>query len=646
MFKRILIFATLTLFAVHFTYGSDYEKVQVQLDNLLADGSKLGETIDSALDAYVLGYNKSANSKISPKRLALMKEAFKGVARAYAEIRGSWRGQMSQEQILQHIANILRNRNLLISLMLSEGDREKLMIRLFLYTDIQNNPELIYDAVPIDGQLKLANSADEIKIDKITMMFDRGISGNQNRAIDAGEDIGLRIYVKNSGKTDFVNVSGFLATDDEFATIEADKTVYGKILGGQTTRPKKPYLLRIGRKCPDGHKIPFKLSIRSDNLGELGASFFITIYNVGPMTFSNLSLKSEVPGVKNSISDLDENIKFHLDITNAGSPPLFDINAALNCDASFVNIPQSTLKYERIDGNKSTISMVKAAFDVHIDKTAVNTNRIPFILFANGICHEVKYSWTEPFIVDLSQGIVEGQIEHQTASDEIIEVEEMVLIPAGAFLMGNNEKYYHERPVHPVYMDAFMIDKYEVTMGQYKKFAQATGRSLPDWVKRLAPTDLHPAVGLSWEDANAYAKWAGKRLPTEAEWEKAARGGLVGKTYPWGDEPPDERCNYGKKYNRLLPVGSFAPNGYGLYDMAGNAWEWCADWHSENYYKLSPKSNPKGPESGINRVLRGGSWSSDEDKLRCSARSEEIPTFRNHNFGFRCAKDVSQERKR
>ena len=656
MFNRILAFIMLILFAVNFAYGSDYEKVQRQLDKLSKGESKLNETIDYALDTYTLSYNKTATTNISPERLALMKETFKRVARAYAQIRS---GQMSQEQILRRIVGILQNRSLLVALMLGKDKRESLMIKLFIYADMQNNPELMYDEVTIDRQLKVKNSVNAIRMDKVTMVFDRGISGHQNQAIDAGEDISLRISVKNTGKTDCSNASGLLDTEDEFVTIGVYEAFYGKIPTGQTALPQNPYLLSISPACPDGYKIPFRLSIHGDGVGEFHESFFITVYNVGPIKFSNVSVSNYIPSEKDADGLLkpSEKIKFHLDITNAGISPIFDINATLNCDASFVNIPQNTLKYAHIDGSNLQTSVVKIPpsplfqrgvrgdFDVHINKTEMNANRIPLILLINGMCHDVKYLWVEPFVIDVSQHIVEGQIAHKITPGEVINVDEMVLIPTGEFLMGNNEKYYHERPVHPIHLDAFMIDKYEVTMGQYKRFAQATGRPLPDWVKKLALMDLHPAVGVSWEDANAYAKWVGKRLPTEAEWEKAVRGGLVGKTYPWGNEQPDERCNYGNKHNGLLPVGSYPSNGYGLYDMAGNAWEWCADWHSNDYYKVSSRHNPKGPESGMNRVLRGGSWTSDEDKLRCSARSEEIPTFRNHNFGFRCAKDVSEEKK-
>jgi len=219
----------------------------------------------------------------------------------------------------------------------------------------------------------------------------------------------------------------------------------------------------------------------------------------------------------------------------------------------------------------------------------------------------------------------------------------MILIPAGEFQMGYNDGLDDEKPVHTVYLHAFYIDKYEVTNAQYKKFMDATGHRTPyywDDTNYNAPN--HPVVGVDWNDASAYCSWAGKRLPTEAEWEKSARGGLVGKKYPWGDTLTHDDANYygtgGKdKWDGTSPVGSFAPNGYGLYDMAGNVWEWCADWFDSNYYASSPKSNPTGPSSGSSRVLRGGSWHYYYVfHLRVAARSYFAPSSYYFFVGFRC----------
>ena len=232
--------------------------------------------------------------------------------------------------------------------------------------------------------------------------------------------------------------------------------------------------------------------------------------------------------------------------------------------------------------------------------------------------------------------------------------EGMILIPAGEFQMGDHfgpEGNDNERPVHTVYLDAFYIDAYEVTNAQYQKFMDATVRAAPTyWDNSKYNAPEQPVVGVSWYDAVAYAEWAGKRLPTEAEWEKAARGGLAGKRYQWGDEAPDSggvyRANYDPGnytedgYNYPAPVGSFPPNGYGLYDMAGNVWEWCADWLGDDYYENSPLNNPLGPDFGTDRVLRGGSWAHLPDSLRVAYRCYDPPAIADHNIGFRC---VSQE---
>ncbi|MFC1712224.1 SUMF1/EgtB/PvdO family nonheme iron enzyme [Candidatus Poribacteria bacterium] len=222
---------------------------------------------------------------------------------------------------------------------------------------------------------------------------------------------------------------------------------------------------------------------------------------------------------------------------------------------------------------------------------------------------------------------------------------EMALIPAGNFRMGSDDGEDDEKPVHTVYVDAFYMDKYPVTNTQYRRFVQATGHSEPrslggfrPWSNLKFSGDDQPVVCVSWNDAQAYAQWAGKRLPTEAEWEKAARGGLMDMKYPWGNEIKDENANYGVNVKHTTPVSSYPPNDYGLYDMAGNIWEWCADWYGENYYLDSPSLDPEGPGSGVLRVLRGGSWNhSRPSNLRVSYRSPGTPDILSNHVGFRCA---------
>ena len=224
---------------------------------------------------------------------------------------------------------------------------------------------------------------------------------------------------------------------------------------------------------------------------------------------------------------------------------------------------------------------------------------------------------------------------------------EMILIPAGEFIMGSPESEGDddEHPQHTVFLDAFYIDKYEVTNAQYKQFMDATGHEAPGlWNDERFNQPNQPVVSVSWHDAVAYAEWAGKRLPTEAEWEKAARG-TDGRKYPLGNEWDSSKCNSGVDgdgYEYAAPVGSF-PDGaspYGVMDMAGNVDEWCADLYDEDYYSRSPQQNPKGPDSGSRRVFRGGSWDSSLTLLRCADRGNFVPTWAASDIGFRCSQDL------
>jgi len=241
----------------------------------------------------------------------------------------------------------------------------------------------------------------------------------------------------------------------------------------------------------------------------------------------------------------------------------------------------------------------------------------------------------------------------------------MVLIPAGEFEMGidrseipelvNWAKGYDqsamaswfedETPRHKVYLDAYYIDVYEVTNEMYAKFLKATNHKPPKyWDDPRYNDPQQPVVGVTWEDAKAYCDWAGKRLPTEAEWEKAARGGLIGKRFPWGDDASHDYANYAGTvgtdiWGYSAPVGKFAPNGYGLYDMAGNVFEWCADWYEKDYYSKSPTKNPTGPSSGKTRVVRGGGYGYTANFLRVSDRfGSYFPSNAYPFVGFRCAK--------
>jgi formylglycine-generating enzyme required for sulfatase activity len=227
----------------------------------------------------------------------------------------------------------------------------------------------------------------------------------------------------------------------------------------------------------------------------------------------------------------------------------------------------------------------------------------------------------------------------------------MALIPAGEFWMGSpdGEGEKNEHPRHSVHLDAYYMDKFEVTVSRYAEFLHATGRPSPGgWQQvRRGEHDRLPVIGVDWQDADAYCRWAGKRLPTEAEWEKAARG-TDGQTYPWGNDGPTARlANFGpRRYSgkaygeQLAPEDSYEPgkSPYGLYHMAGNVWEWVADWFDENYYAKSPHLNPKGPSNGQYRVLRSGSW--HDSPVRSANRAMEPPSRRLGRLGFRCAQDI------
>jgi formylglycine-generating enzyme required for sulfatase activity len=222
----------------------------------------------------------------------------------------------------------------------------------------------------------------------------------------------------------------------------------------------------------------------------------------------------------------------------------------------------------------------------------------------------------------------------------------MVVIPAGPFLMGGD--FDEERPRHRVLLDAFWIDRFEVTNERYAAYLRATGAAAPQyWNKndRFHAGEKfprHPVIGISWFEANAFCEWNGKRLPTEAEWEKAARGARDGAAYPWGDVLEKSRANF--EGQGTVPVGSYPPSGYGLFDMAGNVWEWVSDWFDPRYYEKSPEMNPPGPESGQDKVLRGGSWVDGSGPNRVAHRHWYPPANEYKWLGVRCAKSVESRK--
>lgn len=248
----------------------------------------------------------------------------------------------------------------------------------------------------------------------------------------------------------------------------------------------------------------------------------------------------------------------------------------------------------------------------------------------------------------------------------------------GSFTMGESAGI--DDPIHEIVLNSYGICPHAVTNEEYKLFCDETNRAYPqEGGNYQAPTGYflnyrdYPVIGISWYDAVSYCNWLsaldglepcynltnwtfdpnknGYHLPTEAQWEKAARGALSQKTYPWGDTAPGNRCNYtgyagtlttmmpGFEQGRgTLPVDSLYVNYYGLYNMVGNVWEWCNDWYQEDYYNQSPSENPLGPTFGSNKILRGGAWNTSEVKLHCAVRYSKIPDTKRYDIGFRIAK--------
>ena len=224
----------------------------------------------------------------------------------------------------------------------------------------------------------------------------------------------------------------------------------------------------------------------------------------------------------------------------------------------------------------------------------------------------------------------------------------LVPIPEGWFSMGSDTGQDNERPLHRVWVDAFHLAAYQITNREYGNFLHATTYQLPPlWDDPNFNHPDQPVVAISWFDALKYCEWLSAktgrhfRLPTEAEWERAARGNVENKLYPWGDAPPESLPNYETRWKSgPEPVGRYTPNTFCLYDISENVHEWCGDWYRADYYAISPERNPQGAETGVRRSSRGGSWRHHIKVTRCAARSSIPPEFKYADYGFRIASDL------
>src|SRR5262245_13084714 len=223
----------------------------------------------------------------------------------------------------------------------------------------------------------------------------------------------------------------------------------------------------------------------------------------------------------------------------------------------------------------------------------------------------------------------------------------MVVIPAGWFWMGSENRYRWESPRHRIWLDSFAIASTSVTRREYARFLADTGYGLPaGWNEPCFSGESQPVVGVSWFAALAYCEWLTKlhavtyRLPTEAEWEKACRGGLDNAEYSWGNESPETIDYFSGSWTGPKTVGEWRANGYGLFNIGDNVHEWCADWYADDYYASSPERNPTGPETGTRRVSRGGSWRHQIKVSRAAHRSSLPPTYAYTDYGLRLVSSI------
>ena len=263
---------------------------------------------------------------------------------------------------------------------------------------------------------------------------------------------------------------------------------------------------------------------------------------------------------------------------------------------------------------------------------------LPSLLLLLVCLSQARLALADPPAYDGKPGTTAGQTCVNPKDNAL-----MVWVPAGDFLMGSAETDARampdEVPQHTVKLDGYWIYQKDVTVAQYKAYCAATDEAMPIDAPPWGWKDTHPMVNVNWKQAHAYAKWAGAHLPSEAQWEKAARG-TDGRIYPWGNTWDNDKCNNAANGpEKTMPVGSF-PEGaspYGCLDMGGNVWQWCEDWYGGDYYNNAPATNPKGPEDGQWRVFRGGGWRNvAASSFRCARRGYFDPGYTTNYLGVRC----------
>ncbi len=324
---------------------------------------------------------------------------------------------------------------------------------------------------------------------------------------------------------------------------------------------------------------------------------------------------------------------------------------------------QRLIESLRLRTAKLDISIDKSMTDVKPQRNTLRSHGIRVYMIISAIIVTILMLYFGTlFLSDILAPATEPPAATESPDNQMT----MVFVPQSEFTMGS-EGYDDEKPIHMVTLDAYWIDQTEVTNAMFAKFIVATGYETEsqkkgkshifqsgvwietngaDWQHPTGPNsnifgrEKHPVIHVSWNDATAYCEWRGDRLPTESEWEKAARG-TDKRTYPWGNKAPNNTLlNYNFNIGDTTEVGKYSDgiSPLGALDMAGNVWEWVEDWYSDTYYQNSPSSNPLGPDAGINKVVRGGSWSDVEDGVRASYRGEHDPSNAKSSLGFRCAR--------